>query len=113
MGLISKLSTKLRERRRTVAAVLASAVIGLGIFLAGTWAGSSGTFTPPLVGVSAQHAPDAPEPGDKCCGKPMNKNKMGPNVPGGMPTDQMRPSMPGGIPMEEPVSATGKKCCDK
>lgn len=99
MGFFGAVSTKLRERKVTVAAVLAFSAIGLGLFLVGTWAGSTRAFTFGTMTASAPHisdAPSAPNHDEMCCGKPMDKDhKGGPgmSMPGGMPMEQM-PKMP-------------------
>ena len=54
MGFFGELGSDLRERKRLIAAVFASACIAVAI-LAGTWAGSSGMFTVHPVTASAPH----------------------------------------------------------
>ena len=103
MGFFGELGSDLRERKRLIAAVFASACIAVATFLAGTWAGSSGMFTLRPVTASAPHPdnpppPAAPKPGDMCCGMKM-PDKMMPDMPkpSGMP-------MPGGMmPSETPM----------
>ena len=119
MGSFSRLGVKLRERKRTVAAVVAFTVIGVASFFAGTWSGSSGAFTLGATHASQQHAPDAPtrpdapnpnapkpgapKPGGMCCDMSMPMDKMhmdkmpmpsGMPKPSGMPhatSDALRP----------------------
>jgi hypothetical protein len=101
MSFFSKVGANLRDRKRTVAAVLACAIIAVASFLAGTWTSSSGAFTLGPVKASQQHAPDASKPSDApkpegmCCGMSMPMGKMG------MPMDKMTPNMPmpSGMPM--------------
>jgi hypothetical protein len=103
MGFFGELGSDLRERKRLIAAVFASACIAVATFLAGTWAGSSGMFTLHPVTASAPHPdnpppPAAQKPGGMCCGMKM-PDKMMPDMPkpGGMP-------MPGGMmPSESPM----------
>ncbi|MDT5409142.1 MAG: hypothetical protein QOG14_1362 [Mycobacterium sp.] len=103
MGFFGELGSDLRERKRLIAAVFASACIAVATFLAGTWAGSSDMFTLHPVTASAPHPdnpppPAAPTPGDMCCGMKM-PDKMMPDMPkpSGMP-------MPGGMmPSETPT----------
>jgi hypothetical protein len=93
MGSFSRLGVKLRERKRTVAAVVAFTVIGVASFFAGTWSGSSGAFTLGATHASQQHAreapmrpdaknPNAPKPDGKCCDMSM---------PSGMPKPSRMP----------------------
>jgi hypothetical protein len=107
MGFVGNLGAKLRERKRVVTAVLSITVIVVGVFLAGTWAGSSGAFTGGSVKAAtqqvpekaaAQQAPDAPKPEGMCCDKPMAMNK-GPNPPSGMPMGKMGAGMSDGMSM--------------
>ena len=102
MGFFGELGSDLRERKRLIAAVFASACIAVATFLAGTWAGSSGMFTLHPVTASAPHPdnpppPAAPKPGDMCCGMKM-PDKMMPDMPkpSGMPMPSETP-MPGGM----------------
>jgi hypothetical protein len=106
MGFVGNLGAKLRERKRVVAAVLSITVIVVGVFLAGTWAGSSGAFTGGPVKAASQQVPDAPKPEGMCCDKPMAMNKgpnpmgkMGADMPGGMSMGKMGADMPGGMSM--------------
>jgi hypothetical protein len=95
MGSFSRLGVKLRERKRTVAAVVAFTVIGVANFFAGTWSGSSGAFTLGPTTASQQHAADAPKPGGMCCDMSMPMDKMHMDkmpMPSGMPK-------PSGMPM--------------
>ena len=91
----------LRNRKRTVAAVLAFTVVAVASFLAGTWTSSSGAFTLGLAKASQQHAPDVPKPPDApkpigmCCDMPMDKM--------GMPMDKMAPNMPMPMPSGMPM----------
>lgn len=134
MGMFNTLGTTLRERRRTIAATLAFVGIAAGIFLAGTWAGSSGAFTLGPVTDVASHARNAPPPNvsksdDGCSDKPMPHDTMGPSMPmpsdkagPGMSSDKMCGDMPRGkmgmgdmpmgkMPMDKPMR--DKMCCDK
>lgn len=99
MGLFGELGSRLRERRRVIGAVLASASIAVATFLAGTWAGSSEVPTPRPMTTSAPHPnnpskPGASKPGDMCCGMSMPDMSM----PSGMPMPSSMP-MPSGMPM--------------
>ena len=107
MGFVGNLGAKLRERMRVVAAVLSITAIMVGVFLAGTWAGSSGAFTGGPVKAATQQVPakapiqqtpDVPKPEGMCCDKPMAMDK-GPNTPSGMPMGKMGADMPGGMSM--------------
>ena len=132
MGIFGTLGSAVRERRRAIAASLAFVGVALGIFFAGSWAGSSGAFTLGPVTASASHAKNAPSPrvpnsDEGCSVQPMPSDKMRPNMPmpGGMPSDQMCPDMPmgkmgpggpmgkmgPGMPMDKPMR--DKMCCDK
>jgi hypothetical protein len=103
MSFFTKVGANLRDRKRTVAAVLAFATIAVASFLAGTWASSSGAFTLGPAKASQQHAPDAPKPPDApepegmCCGMSMPMDKMG------MSMDKMAPNMPMPTPSETPM----------
>jgi hypothetical protein len=111
VSFFSKVGANLRDRKRTVAAVLAFATIAVASFLAGAWTGSSGAFTLGPAKASQQQAPnapkppDAPMPGGMCCGMPMSMDKMG------TPTDKMEPHMPmpmpSGTPMPSGMPAPG------
>jgi len=109
MGFFGELGSDLRERKRLIAAVFASACIAVATFLAGTWAGSSGMFTLHPVTASAPHPdnpppPAAPKPGDMCCDMKM-PDKMMPDMPKPsgmpMPSGTLMPGgmMPSGTPM--------------
>jgi hypothetical protein len=108
MGFASNFGAKLREHKRVVAAVLSIAVIPVGVFLGGAWAGSSGAFNGGPVKAathqvpdkaSTQQAPDAPKPDGMCCGEPMAMNKDS-NTPGGMSImGRMGADMSGGMSM--------------
>lgn len=125
MGLFGTLGVKLRQRKATIAAVLTFAVIGLGIFFVGTWAGSTGTLNFGTVTASAPPVNDAPAghgPDEPCCGKPMmmDKDHQGPKMREGMPMDKdhQGPKMREGMPMDNmPMDKMGPKpgmdCCDK
>jgi hypothetical protein len=85
--------------------VLSITAIVVGVFLAGTWAGSSGAFTGGPVKAATQQvpdkaptqqAPDASKPEGMCCSEAMSK---GPNTASGMPMGKMGADMPGGMPM--------------
>lgn len=110
MGFFGTVGAKLRQRKAAIATVLAFSVIGLGLFLVGTWAGSTGAFTLGTVTASAPPAGDtpgnAPNHEVMCCGKPMPMDK-GPDMsmPGGMPMEQMPKDKMGPMP--------DKKCCEK
>jgi hypothetical protein len=99
MSFFTKVGANLRDRKRTVAAVLAFATIAAASFLAGSWTGSSGAFTLGPAIASQQQAPNAPKPSDApkpegmCCGMAMSMDKMG------TPTDKMAPQMPMPMPM--------------
>lgn len=123
MGMFNTLGTTLREARRTIAATLAFVGIAVGIFVAGSWAGSSGAFTLGPVTDVATHArnaspPNASESDDGCSDKPMPHDTMGPNMP--MPSDKAGPGMSsdktcgdmpmGKMPMDKPMR--DKMCCD-
>ena len=103
MSFFSKVGANLRDRKRTVAAVLAFAIIAAASFLAGSWTSSSGAFTLGPAKASQQHAPDAPKPSDApkpdgmCCGMSMPMDKMG------MPMDKMTPNMPMQTPTGTPM----------
>jgi hypothetical protein len=106
MGFVGNLGTKLRERKRVVAAVLSITVMVVGVFLAGTWAGSSGALTGGPVKAATQRvpgaaptrqAPDAPKP-EGMCDKTMAMEK-GPNPASGMPMGKMGADMSGGMSM--------------
>jgi hypothetical protein len=88
MSFFSKVGANLRDRKRTVATVLAVAIIAMASFLAGTWTSSSGAFTLGPAKASQQHAPNAPKPEGGCCGMPMTMDQMG------MPMDKMEPPTP-------------------
>lgn len=109
MGLFGTVGVKLRQRKATIAAVLTFAVIGLGIFFVGTWAGSTGTLTFGTVSASAppNDAPAGHGPDEPCCGKPMtmDKDHQGPKMREGMPMDHM--------PMDKMGPKPGMDCCDK
>jgi hypothetical protein len=105
MGFVGNLGAKLRERMRVVAAVLSITAVMVGVFLAGTWAGSSRAFTGGPVKAATQQvpdkaptpqAPDASKPEGMCCSEAMNK---GPNTASGMPMGKMGGDMPGGMSM--------------
>jgi hypothetical protein len=86
MGFFRELGSRIRERKRVIGAVLASACIAMAGFLAGTWAGSSGVPAPRPATTSAPHPnnpakPGASKPGDMCCGMSMPDMSM----PSGMP----------------------------
>ena len=103
MSFFTKVGANLRDRKRTVAAVLAFATIAVASFIAGTWASSSGAFTLGPAKASQQHAADAPKPPDgpkpegMCCGMSMPMEKMG------MPMDKMTPNMPMPTPSNTPM----------
>jgi hypothetical protein len=107
MGFVGNLGAKLRGRKRAVAAVLSITVIVVGVFLAGTWVGSSGAFTGgPLKAATqempdkapTQQAPDAPKPEGMCCSEPMAMDK-GPSTPSDMPMGKMGADIASGMPM--------------
>lgn len=114
MGFFGELGSDLRERKRLIAAIFASACIAVATFLVGTWAGSSGMFTLHPVTASAPHPdnpppPAAPKAGDMCCDVKM-PDKMMPDMPkpSGMPMPSGAPMpggmMPGGMmPSETPM----------
>ena len=62
MSFFSKVGANLRDRKRTVAGILAFATIAVASFFAGTWTSSSGAFMLGPAKASQQHAPDAPKP---------------------------------------------------
>jgi hypothetical protein len=104
MGFFGELGSRLRGRKRVIAAVLALASIAVATYLAGAWATSWQMSAPRSVVVSAPH-PDAPPPpdesesGEMCC-KTKQPDKMMPGampMPGGAPMPSGRP-MPGGMP---------------
>jgi hypothetical protein len=123
MSFFTKVGANLRDRKRTVAAVLAFATIAVASFFAGTWTSSSGAFTLGPAKASQQQAPDAPKhpdapkPEGMCCGMPMPmpmdkmdtpKDKLAPHMqmpmPGETPTRSNTPMpsnmpMPSGMPM--------------
>ena len=93
MGFFGELGSRLRERKRVIGAVVAFACIAVAVFLAGTWAGSSGVPAPRPMMTSAPHPNNPPKPGgskpgDMCCGMSMPDMSM----PSRMP-------MPSGMPM--------------
>jgi hypothetical protein len=128
MGFVGNLGAKLRERKRVVAAVLSITAVMVGVFLAGTWAGSSGAFTGGPVKAATQQVPDkaptqqapvAPKPEGMCCSEPMGKMgadmpggmsmaKMGADMPGGMQMGKMGADMPGGMPMPVPGNTSAR-----
>jgi hypothetical protein len=103
MSFFSKVGAKLRDRKRTLAAVLAVATIAVASFFAGTWTSSSGAFTLGPANASQQQAPNAPKPSDApkpegmCCGMPSHMDQMG------MPMDKMEPNTPTPTPTGTPM----------
>ena len=109
MGFFGELGSDLRERKRLIAAVFASACIAVATFLAGTWAGSSDMFTLHPVTASAPHPdnpppPAAPKPGGMCCDMKM-PDKMMPDMPkpSGMPMPGEAPMPRGMMPGQTPM----------
>ena len=99
MASFGELGSRLRERKRVIGAVLASASIAVASFLAGTWAGSSEVPAPLPVTTSAPHPNNPPKPGaskpaDMCCGMSMPEMTM----PSRMPMPSGMP-IPSGMPM--------------
>jgi len=100
MSFFSKVGANLRDRKRTVATVLAVAIIAVATFLAGTWTGSSGAFTLGPAKASQQHAPNAPKREGMCCGMPRTMDQMG------MPMDKMEPNTPTPTPTGTPMPSS-------
>ncbi len=119
MGFFGEVGSRLRERKRVIAAVLAIASIAVATFFLGAWATSSPIFAPRPVAVSAPHPDDPPPPakpksGEMCCDKKQPDKMMptampspgGAPMPGGMPMPGGAP-MPGGMPMPGSMPMTG------
>lgn len=107
MGFFSTVGVRLTERKRLAAAVLGGLCVAVAAFFAGTWAGSSGTFTLTAnpAPVSAPGAPAASGAGGSMDGKMCCEGMQGMQ---GMMKDMMKdmPNMPADMPMQPGAAPT-------